>query len=271
MTAKLLPLIPQHHTYCEPFCGGASLFFAKEPSPVEILNDLNSDIVNLYRVLRDPQAFEEFRRLVELTPYSREEWSRNRYEFKNLPDGVEKAWAYFTANRQSFGGNTTHGWGYAVRVSARGMAQTTSKYLSAIDRLPQIHERLRMAQIDHDDFRAVIKRFDTPETFFYCDPPYVLSTRVGGKEYDHEMTEQDHQELEDILIGIQGMTMVSGYRNEIYDQLEAAGFVRQDWKVKTTVTKPKDGKLPKRTESVWLCPETQRRLGLDVRQTGLLE
>jgi DNA adenine methylase len=140
------------------------------------------------------------------------------------------------------------------------MAGAVSKYLSAIDRLPQIHERLRTALIDHDDFRTVIQRYDLPDAFFYCDPPYVISTRVGGKEFKYEMTDEDHRELVDLLIGIQGMTMVSGYRNEIYDQLEAVGFIRKDWKAKATVTKPKDGKLPKRTESVWLCPKTQQRL-----------
>lgn len=228
LVAKLLPLIPPHHTYVEPFGGGASLLFAKEPSPVEVYNDLDSGLVNLFRVLRDPDKFERFRLLASLTPYAREEYNHLRKTWSAIDDDVERAWAFFVIARQSFSGEFGASWKSGITASTRGMARNVSAYLSSIACLPEVHSRLMRVQVEHMDFRHVIKRYDTPETFFYLDPPYVPSTRRSGG-YRYEMDESDHRDLADMLLGIQGKALLSGYRHAVHEVLEQSGWTRIDF------------------------------------------
>ncbi|MCX8070220.1 MAG: DNA adenine methylase [Thermodesulfovibrionales bacterium] len=259
MVAKLLKHIPEHHTYCEVFGGGASLLFAKEPSKVEIYNDIDGDLVNLFRVLRDKEKFEEFHRKVSLTPLSREEYYYCRATYKDCDD-VERAYRFFILARQSFSGNVGSGWGYNRTESSRNMAEHTSKYLSTIEYLPQIHERIMRVQIEHDDFRKVIPRYDTENTFFYLDPPYVLNTRRSGG-YKHEITNQDHEDLINLLLNIKGKVMLSGYQNDIYRRLDESGWARVDYETachaagRTRGTKILGAGSAKRTqprvESLW--------------------
>jgi len=225
---KLLPLVPPHKIYVEPFGGGASLLFAKEPVPVEVYNDLDSGLVNFFRVLRDPEKFERFHRLVSLTPYSREEYNFCRATWQDCEDDVERAYRWFVVNRMSFGGRFGHGWGYDVTANCRGMAGTCSKWLSTIDNLPEIHNRFMRVQIEHDDFRNVIKRFDTPDTLHYIDPPYVAETRKGGK-YAYELSLEDHEELISLLLQVKGKVILSGYNHPVYRALEEAGWERFDY------------------------------------------
>lgn len=179
MIAKLLPLLPDHHIYCEAFGGGASLLCAKPPSPVEVYNDLNQGLVNLFRVLRDRQLFSEFERLSQLTLVSREE---HRDAIANLNSGpsVERAWRFFTSARQSFAGHQRGSWGYIRRSSNRGMASSCSKWLSTVDLLPELHQRWQRVQVDCDSWDRVLSRYDEVDTLFYLDPPYVSATRKGG-------------------------------------------------------------------------------------------
>jgi DNA adenine methylase len=228
MVAKLLPLIPPHHIYCEVFGGGASLLCAKEPSTVEVYNDIDSRLVNLFRVLRDREAFEELRRLVALTLHSREEFKAA----KDLPmegNEVEQAWRFFMLSRQSFSAKLTS-WGYGVGSNARGMAKLTSQWIGAIEMLPELHERWMRVQVENDGWQKVLERFDTPETFFYLDPPYVLRTRRGGKVYDHELSDADHKELVDVCLSLQGKVLLSGYGSDLYKPLAEAGWQSMEWR-----------------------------------------
>lgn len=263
MTKKLLPLLPSHKTYVEPFGGGASLLFAKPPAQVEVYNDLNSGLVNLFRVLRDEEKFKRFYRMVAMTPYSREEfdWCRENLHNCDDVDDVDFAWRWFVVARMSFGGSFGAGWGSNVAASGRGMAISTSAWLSTIERLPDIHARLTRVQIEHTDYRKILERYDTPETFFYLDPPYVHNTRRGGK-YDHEMTDEDHEELVDIIKGLSGKVLLSGYAAEIYKPLGLTGWTRRDfdvpcWSVGKTRATGIQGagacnKNQRRIESVWM-------------------
>jgi len=263
MVARILPYFPPHRTYVEPFAGGASLFFAKEPSPVEVLNDLDSGLINLYRVLRDPEQFKEFHRLVVLTPYSREEYNHCYAHWRDYDDPVKRAWAWFVMRRMAFSAH--HSWGYSLTASCRGMAMATSRWLTTIDHLPEIHLRLSRIQIDHDDFRKVLRRYDTPETLFYCDPPYVPDTRRSGG-YEHELTLEDHQDLVDILLSLKGMVILSGYNHQVYQPLEDAGWQRHDFytacyaagRTRLTGIQGEGSalKLQPRIESLWLSPHT---------------
>ena len=177
MTKKLLPYITEHHTYVEPFGGGASLLFAKDPSPVEVYNDIDEGLVNFFRIIADPRTFRKFYHRVEVLPYTRAEYNRCRATWSNCKDPVERAVRWFVVARQSFSGSFATSWGSAVTASRRRMAQTCSKWLSVKDMLPEVSQRLRRVQIKQQDWRTILERYDTPETFFYLDPPYVASAR----------------------------------------------------------------------------------------------
>lgn len=271
MTAKLLPLIPPHHTYVEPFGGGASLLFAKKPSPVEVYNDLDSGLVNFFRVLRDPEGFERFHLLVSLTPYSREEFNSCRETWEGCTDDVERAYRWYVVARMSFSGMFGASWGFAVTATTRGMSMPCSNWLSVIERLPQIHQRIMRVQIEHDDFRQIIRTYDTPGTLFYCDPPYVPDTRKSGS-YKHEMTVEDHNDLVELLLGVKGMAILSGYRHPVYEPLERAGWRRHDYETSCSATartratgilgKGSLEKMQPRVESVWVSPNCEKQPAL---------
>lgn len=271
MVDKLLKLLPAHRTYVEVFGGGASLLFAKNPSPVEVYNDIDSELVNFFRVLRDPQKFQDFYRLVALTPYSREEFEHCRQSYRQCENDVERAYRWFVAVRMSFsgsGGGSGHGWGFNVTTSSGGCTKRCFDWLRTIKGLLQVHERIMRVQIEHDDFRKIIDRYDTPNTLFYLDPPYIPEIRRSGG-YEHEMSVEDHKDLVNILLGIKGMALLSGYRHSLYGPLEQAGWERRDYKTschaagRTRSTKILGAgsatRLQKRVESVWISPNCKSR------------
>jgi DNA adenine methylase len=264
LVSKLLKLIPPHRLYVEVFGGGASLLFAKEPSPVEVYNDIDSLLVNLFRVLRDEEKFEKFYRKVFFTPYSREEFYRCRDTLNEEDDEIEKAYKFFVIARMSFSGKIkSNSWSYALTSSYRGMAGKCSSWISTIELLPEIHARLMRVQIENDDFRKIIERYDTPNTLFYLDPPYVLETRKQ-KLYKYEMFIEDHKDLVNLLINIKGKAILSGYYHPVYSPLEEVGWKRIDIETachaagRTRASKilgkgSATQKVP-RVESIWLSP-----------------
>jgi len=258
MTKKLLPLIPEHKIYVEPFGGGASLLFAKKPSPVEVYNDIDSGLVNFFKVLSDTKLFEKFYRRVAVLPYSRELFYECRESWQEYDDPVERAAKWFVVARQSFSGSFGSSWGFAATHSRCGMAGSVSGWLSTIERLPEIHARLQRVQIEHNDFRKVIKTYDTLETFFYLDPPYVHSTRSSSR-YQHELSDADHKDLIELLKNIKGKVLLSGYDNPLYEDL---GWHKKQWQTvcyaagKTRATgiqgEGSAKKMQPRTECVWM-------------------
>lgn len=226
MAKRLLPLLPAHHTYVEPFAGSAALLFAKPPSPVEVINDRDEGIVNFFRVLRDPDSFRRFKRLVTLTPYARTEYLRARATWVECADAVERAWAWFIVARMSFGGCFGSSFGTCISTSSRGMAAEVSSYLGAIERLPEVAARVLRVQVENQDWRVILKRYDTPETFFYLDPPYLPETRRDGG-YRYELSAGDHEEMVERLLALQGKAILSGYDAPLYDRLTAAGWQKR--------------------------------------------
>ena len=274
LAGKLLPLIPAHTTYVEVFAGGAALFFAKEVSPLEVINDLDSGIVNLYRVLRDPEKSEEFRFKVALSPVSREEYEYCRATWWQCEDDVEKTRRWFFVARQSFGGIFGSSFGVSITTGKNGMAGNVSSYLRTIDRLPEISARFMRVQIENKDFREIIKQYDRPKTFFYLDPPYVGDTRKSPKVYAHEMVDKDHQDLVDLLLNLKGKAMLSGYDTGIYKPLEGAGWEKRTFKAycsaSTLTAKDKSYEEKCREECVWNSPRESPAL-LKLVDTSWLE
>lgn len=264
LARHIIPLFPKHDIYCEVFGGSGAPLFAKDPSPVEVYNDLDSGLVNFFRVLRDPKEWKRLQELCALTPYSREEYEYCRKTWEtNSQDPVDQAYRWFVVARWSFSGIFGNSWGFSVAKSSRGMAGCVSKWLGAIERLAEVHDRTMRLQIEHDDFRRIIPRYDTPETLFYCDPPYIPETRKGGC-YPQEMTTEDHEELVGLLLGIQGRAVLSGYAHTLYEPLIEAGWARHDFEVVCNAAgRTRASGLQgvgnvlaqqKRTESVWVSP-----------------
>ena len=263
MLQKILPLFPSHHIYVEPFGGGASLLFAKHPSPVAVYTDMDEGLVCLFRVLRDPDQFARLHHHVSLTPYSRAEWKECKETWDACTDPVERAYRWFVVARQSFSGDFAASWGSVVTASSRGMAETCSNWLSTIENLPAIHARLMCVQIEQADWRVILDRYDTPLTLFYCDPPYVPATRKDG-EYAHELSLMDHHELVTLLLGLKGMAILSGYPSPVYEPLTDAGWQVHSFQTACSATARTrntnllgEGSLlihQPRTECLWISP-----------------
>ncbi|MHB9026429.1 MAG: DNA adenine methylase [Armatimonadota bacterium] len=228
LAAKLIPLFPSHITYIEPFGGAGALLFAKKPSPIEVYNDVDADLVNFMEVLRDRDGkFPEFYQRACLSPYSRDEWEFCRDHLNDDPNPVERARRFFVVARFSFSGLVGKSFAVNITNTRGGMVQKASAYQGVLGMLPCISERLMTVLIEHRDFRDLIRRYDSPNTFFYLDPPYLPETRRSGS-YRYEMTTQDHQELIELLKSLKGKAMLSGYPHVLYDSL---GWNKLSWAV----------------------------------------
>jgi DNA adenine methylase len=233
LISKLLKYIPSHTYYCEVFGGGASLLFAKPPAKFEVYNDIDSRLVNFFRVLRDKERFEKFYQKVCLTPYSREEYYHCRETWEQCEDEAERAYRWYIAVRMAFSGDFNAGWSYSFKAICRNMSGAVSRWLSIIELLPEIHQRIMTVQIEHLDWRECVSKYNgwKEQGFFYLDPPYVPETRRGG-EYRCEMTVEDHKELINWLLKkCKVKIMLSGYDNELYQKLEVNGWKKICWDV----------------------------------------
>jgi len=257
---KILPLLPSAQVYVEPFAGAASVFWhLKTPYNVEVLNDLDGDIVNLFRVLQDPATFKDFEHRIIWTPYSLDEFRRALQH--NGDDPVMRAWSFYVRQNQGFGGQAKSegDWG-RVFTPSRGMAGNASKWRGRMKTLQTWHDRLTRVQIDNRCALDVIKYWDSPTTLFYIDPPYVQSTRKSGG-YKHEVDDDFHNALVDLCLGLQGNAVLSGYASDVYARLESAGFNRLDFetvchaacKGRGSVLRGDGNAIAKapRTESIW--------------------
>jgi len=253
---QLLPLIPPHFTYVEPFGGAASLLFRKPESPIEVYNDIDENLVNLFRVLACPEDFLLFYRIVVLLPHSRKLYydALATLRDRSWKDNIERAVVFFICARQAFSGEVGQGWAYSVsRGTSHSPHIRARTWERALYRLPQFHARLTNVQVDCRDALQVIRTYDTRETFFYCDPPYVLSTRSGGKAYAHEMTDQQHARLVNVLLRIKGKVMLSGFESPIYKPLEAAGWLTKQYtRVRAAPNARRRGPRGTQTETLWL-------------------
>lgn len=247
--ATLAPWIVQHfpaHThYLEPYCGSAAVFFAKPPSEHEILNDLNSSIVNLFRMLRNRAQTEELARLIELTPWSEEEFVDCECSYEDGPDPVENARRFLVrcwmAHGVRFrGGNGRQGFKHN---GLSGHQYPALRWLDVPDRLLATVERLRGVEIRHKPAIELIVAYNHPDCLIYADPPYVRSTR-NDRYYTHEMTNDEHLALLDVLDGHSGPVVLSGYAHPLYDERLA------HWQRMTAPAVAEHGR--ERTEVLWL-------------------
>jgi DNA adenine methylase len=270
MTSKLIPILNsvEHRFYCEPFGGGGSVLLAKPPAEVETYNDLDSALYDFFTVIADPDTFQQFYRRVEALPYSRQLYYEYRDNWRDEGDRIKRVAMWFIVARQNFGGHFSSGWGSVVTESTRGRAHIVNNWQQALHRLPEVHARLQRVQIENKPAVDCIAQYDTPDTLFYCDPPYILDTRSAGG-YTHEMTDEQHEELIDILLQVDGAVVLSGYNHPIYARLHDHGFDRIDYQTASHVAgRTRNSKLQDegsalkhagRVESVWVKQSTLRQ------------
>lgn len=244
----ILPLLPTHLShYCEPFGGSAAVLINRPPAPVETYNDLDSEVVNFFECLREHG--QELVRQISLTPFSREEL------VKALSAGIdltrlERARRFFVRARQTRTGlaqTSSEGrWAHCVLTSRAEMAGAVSRWLGSVEGLPEIVQRLQRVQIENAPAAEVIRRYDSPETLFYCDPPYPHEARGDPKAYGYEMTDQEHRKLAELLHSLRGRVAVSGYRCALMDRLY------REWHRVDAPTRLCNSSKGERTESLWL-------------------
>ena len=243
----IIPQIPPHRHYVEVFGGAAGVLLRKTRSHVEVYNDLDSQVVNLFKILRNREDTLELCRMVELTPFSREEFN-NSYEPSLHPLEAARRFivrCYFGHGTCSVDPKDSNGYRSCdVRAGKSYAREWTGIPLA----LSVSSDRFKGVTIENIDYRKLIPKFDTSETFFYVDPPYTLGSRnAGGKGYVHEMSDEDHRQLSWILHRVKGKAAISGYPSSLYDDLYS------DWRkdTKEVGANGQRGSV-KRVECLWM-------------------
>ncbi len=225
----LLPLLPDARHYCEPFAGSAAVLLNRAPSPVETYNDMDGELVNFFRMLRD--CGPELQRAIGLTPFSREEFYHALTGDERDLSDLQRARRFYVLARQTRTGlaqSATLGrWANCRNTSRAGMSGVVSRWLGGMEGLSGIAERLLRVQIENRPALDVIRLYDGADTLFYCDPPYLHATRGDRSAYRFEMPDDEHAALAAALHRCQAKVAVSGYRNDLMDRLYA-GWRRYD-------------------------------------------
>ena len=230
--------LPKHRIYVEPFGGGGSVLLRKPRSYAEIYNDLDGEVVNLFRVARD--RGDELRRALELTPFARNEFVLS---YTPTDDPVEQARRTVARSFMGFGSNS-HSKATGFRANSNRSA--VHDWRNYPDAFVAVIERLRGVCIENRDAVVVMQAHDGDETVHYVDPPYVMATRGKGSDYRHEMTDTDHVALASELRKLRGAVVLSGYASQLYEDLY------RDWQ-RIERTALADGARA-RTEVLWLSP-----------------
>ena len=197
LAKHILPLFPAHTCYVEPFCGAAALYFLKTPSKIEVINDINGELVNLYRVVK--HHLEEFIRQFKWALVSRQiyKWLQDTPE-ETLTD-IQRAARFYYLQKQAFGGKVAdHTFGTSTTSAPR------FNLLRIEEELSMAHLRLSRTLIEHLDWHQCIERYDRPHTLFYCDPPYW-----GTEGYGVEFGLENYDHMADLARRIKGKMIIS--------------------------------------------------------------
>lgn len=244
----ILPHIPQDaRHFCDAYGGSAAVLINRPPAPVETYNDIDSELVNFFAMLRNQGS--QLIKAISLTPFAREELVQACTYEPGLT-ALERARRFYVRARQTRTGlaqTSSEGrWAHCVLTSRAGMAGAVSRWLGAVEGLPEIVQRLQRVQIENAPALDIIRRYDTTDTVFYLDPPYVHSARGDKAAYAYEMDDGEHEALAAALAGIQGRAVLSGYRTELYDRLY------RDWNRIDAPPRTCHSVRQKRVESLWM-------------------
>jgi DNA adenine methylase len=222
MSDWIINFFPEHHSYLEPYFGSGAVLFNKTRSNIETVNDKDGNVVNLfYWIRKDP---ERLAREIYLTPYARQVYDE---AFALVPrDDFDRAVNFYIRLNMGHGFRTNgEKVGWKNDVQGREKAYASQDWCNLPDKIILAAERLRGVQIENKKAVDVIQRFNHPNVLIYCDPPYMLQTR-HGKQYRCEMTDEEHEELLDILLSHKGKVLLSGYDTKLY-QSKLSGWHRE--------------------------------------------
>lgn len=266
----LLPLLPPTTHYCEPFGGSGAVLINRPPSPVETFNDIDGEIVNFFRVLRDHK--DELLEAIGLTPFSREELRTAVSQTSRDISDLERARRFFVRARQVRTGlaqTASEGrWAHCKLTTRAGMAGAVSRWLGSVEGLSEIAQRLLRVQIENAPGIEVIERFDSPDTLLYCDPPYVHSSRSDTNAYAYEMSDDEHRELAQVLRSVKGKVALSGYSCDLMDELYGDWIVVEaPSRAAHSTNTNADAKKQNRTEMLWVNYSLEQQQELSLNST----
>lgn len=250
VASQIVGELPVHNAWVEAFCGSATLTLAKKPVPIEVINDINGDVVNFFRQLRNNSS--KLCDAIRLTPYSREEFKLARLREKDLPD-LERARCFYIAAMMAINGSfgkDCGGFSISNSYARRDMEARVSRWTAMPSHLELIANRLRRVRVENKDAIELFRDFMArPATLMYLDPPYLADRSHG---YDHdERSETYHEQLLVMANKAKCMVLISGYESELYNELLTSekGWHRRQ--IKAT-TRGHNGKDSERTEIVWV-------------------
>lgn len=252
---------PKHQIYVEPFGGAASVLLQKPKSYAEVYNDMDESIVNVFRMLRDPEKSKELLRLIELTPYSRSEFLESYEKTNSIVENARRTII------RSFMGYSSDSATRKIKTGFRNNNRMSGEFASRDwanypNGLIKIIDRLKVVLIENLPALEILKIYDTDKTLFYCDPPYLPETRFlkeKTKCYNFEMTRDEHIELLETLKKVNGMVIISGYQSDLYDDY-LKGWLKHKKNNYGQSGNSKGSKL--NTDVIWISPNTKKKLPL---------
>jgi DNA adenine methylase len=238
------PQDADYKIYVEPYGGSAAMLLSRPLSGhVEVYNDIYENVYSLFKCLSDKVLFDELKRKCDLAIYSAQLRKEYKEKLKLNITIVDRAYYFWYVNRTSHNGIGGFSCNCVIR---RNMSKATSDFLSCIDRLPELHDRLSAVIIENRDALELMERFNQDNVFMYLDPPYHQDTR-GSARYVHDYTDEQHEKFIDLVLTLKAKVLISGYACEAYKRLETK-FKRIDFTVNTI-----DGNFDPKTkvESLW--------------------
>lgn len=250
---EIIEIMPKHNIYLEPFFGSGAVFFSKKPCNTEILNDLDGEIVNLFKAIRDDS--EKLSLAIEFTPYSREEYQESYKRNEKDLEPIEKARQFLVRCNMARAGMQYYSssWRHAGPIlGAKTKQRVTGEWNKVPERILKASKRLKDAEIENKNAFDLITKYNREDCLIYVDPPYLLSTR-RQRYYNIEMTEDDeHIKLLELLKKHLGPVIVSGYDSDLYQDILSG------WNKKYIRTNAEQGK--QRIEVLWFNYELPKQI-----------